>query len=141
MSIRELAARSPAAPVLRGATVDELRDEFQRVLDDLYPATALIADWIEHRHTSVTASYEVVDETVIFADATGGAVTVTLPAADVDSVNRDVHVKKLNTTAGAAVTIATRGTDTIDGGATFVITTQYESRHCVSNGDGEWWIV
>lgn len=141
MAVRELAARTPSPPVLTGRTIDDLRNELQRALADQHNAIALIADWIEHRHISVTASYSVVDETVVFADAAGGAVTVTLPASDSDAINRAVHVKKLNTTAGAAVTIATRGTDTIDGGATFVITTQYESRHCVSNGLGQWWIV
>jgi hypothetical protein len=141
MSVRELAARTPAAPVLKGKTVDELRAELQRIFGDLSPSVALMADWIEHRYLRVTASYDVVDETVILADAAGGAVTITLPTSDNDAINRAVHVKKLNTTAGAAVTVAARGTDLIDGAASYALTTQYESRHFVSDGIGGWHIL
>lgn len=78
---------------------------------------------------------------IIGADATGGAITVTLydPA---QFPGRKVTVKRLN--AGAnAVTIAAPGAATIDGAASVNLTVQYQSYSLWSWKDGAdsgWWI-
>ena len=141
MAIREVAVISPT-DIRIGAhtTVAGLASEVERQLYRQAKTLSLCAEWIEHRYKSVSASYSMVDETVILADASSAAVTVTLPLSNVETVNRDVHVKRLN--AGVNnVTIAANGTDTIDGAATVVLVTQYESRHLISDGLGHWWLL
>lgn len=136
MAIREIAARPPSPPVLKSRSLDDLREDTQRILNDQHVSIGLIADWIEHRIKATAASYEVVDETVIIA--TAGGITVTLPASNSDNINRDVHVKNI---AGTAITVERRGTDTIDGATSYTITNQYESRHFIADGVGGWHIL
>lgn len=137
MSVRELAARTPAPPVFKAKTLEDLRAELQRWALEVTTANNLLADWSEHRHKITTVSYDVTDETVILANA--GGITITLPASDNDNINRDVHVKNL---AGTAISVDPRGTDTIDGtAASYPITNQYESRHFVADGVGGWHIL
>lgn len=142
MAIRETAAVAPGALALpkNAKDVHQFAIALESTLAPMMSAISLCADWIEHRQTAITASYEIVDETVIFADATAGAITVTLPASDTTMINRDVHVKK--TDAGAnAVTIFPRGTDTIDGLASIAITTDGQSFHLLADGLGKWRVL
>lgn len=67
-----------------------------------------------------TANYTMtVDDSIIYADATSGNVTITLPLANVDGTTRTAvkTVKRIDS-SGSTVTINTSGTDTIDGAAT-----------------------
>ena len=86
---------------------------------------------------SITASTTAtLADDVILADATGGAITVTLPAVG----NRQkipLAVKKLDASVNA-VTIAASGADTIDGAATLVISTQYACYTLVADANGYW---
>lgn len=86
--------------------------------------------------TSVDAAYTASwhDETLL-VDATGGAVTVTLPAAASNKGLRLV-VKKIDASANA-VTVDGNSSETIDGAATVSTTTQYDvwRLHC----DGAAW--
>lgn len=72
------------------------------------------------------------DRTVL-ADATGGAFTVTLPAA-ADLVGVELVVKRING-GGNAVTLqgATAG-ETIDGAVSIALNSQYEIRRVQSDG-------
>lgn len=86
---------------------------------------------------SPTTTYAVVDNTaVIFADATSGAFTVTLPAV---VAGAKVTVKKIDSSANV-VTVDGAGTDTIDGSLTQPLAVQYSSLTLVSDGT-EWWII
>lgn len=66
-----------------------------------------------------------------------GAITVTLPLA-ASNFGRSFIVKKID--AGAAVTIAASGADTIDGAATQTLPDQYDVMQVVSDGLA-WYVV
>lgn len=88
---------------------------------------------------SVTASTTVVDsDYLILADATGGAITVTLPAVSLNA-GRRFNIKKTDA-SGNAVTIDGASSETIDGATTVAISTQYASYTVQSDGTA-WWIV
>lgn len=61
------------------------------------------------------------DTSIALCDTSSGGFTVTLPAP---SLNQILHVKNTGTNV---LTIATPGSETIDGSATISLTTQYES--------------
>jgi hypothetical protein len=84
-----------------------------------------------------TSSYTVgTSDTVIFADATSGNVTITLPAAGSFSGYR-FYVKRIDN-SGNSCTVA--ASDNIDGQASFTIDQQYTSVMVVSNGSS-WFIL
>jgi|GEM_PF-4125577 len=85
---------------------------------------------------SVTADYTASDRDCVLADASGGAITVTLPSP---SANAEVIVKKIDSSTNT-VTVAPSGTETIDGASQQVLDTQYEAIHVISDGT-DWYIV
>lgn len=82
--------------------------------------------------------YTAAAETVILADATGGAITVALPALS-GVAGRIYHVKKIDATANT-VTLDASGAENIDGITTQVLTTQYQS-FMIFAGPSEWSII
>lgn len=75
---------------------------------------------------------------VILCDASGGAFTVTLPAAS--GIARKIyHVKKTDS-SGNAVTVDGNASETIDGGTTAVLSAQYESIKIICDGSN-WHIL
>ena len=142
MAVREVIAASPTGYSVAGRvhTVPELAREVDKITDKLDTKLSILADWVEHRFVKKTAAYTLVDETVILADATGAAFAVTLPPANGETINRDVHVKRLNA-GGNAVTVTAAGADTIDGAATNVLGAQYANIHIISDGAGKWHII
>lgn len=84
---------------------------------------------------TVTANYTTSDEEVIFVDPSGtGGVTITLASADAADGNVIV-VQDVGGTADAnPITVATEGTETIDGNSTVVIDTPYAGNTIVSDG-------
>lgn len=86
-----------------------------------------------------TTSYTVTSaDTVVFADATSGNVTITLPAASGLAGYR-FYVKRIDGSAHT-VTIARSGSDTIDGMTSFTLDLQYTAFGVVSNGSA-WYIL
>jgi len=81
--------------------------------------------------TTIDATYDAIE-----VDASGGPVTITLPLAAANASQFDV--KKIDSSANT-VTIDPNGTETIDDGATAVLTVQYENITFYSNLT-EWWI-
>ena len=75
---------------------------------------------------------------VIICNATSASFTVTLPAA-ASHTGRVYHIKKIDS-SGNTVTVDGASAETIDDGATAIITTQYESITIQSDGS-EWWIL
>ncbi len=72
---------------------------------------------------------------VIYTCTGSSAYTVTLPtAASIEG--KKIHVKRLAT---ANITIDGDGSETIDGSATFVLSTQYEAITLISDGTN--WII
>lgn len=102
---------------------------------------AILNRVVSLRHERVTASRDMTNqviENVILADATGGAITVTLPDA-VRAVDHVIVVKKIDASANA-VTIDGAGADTVDGAATVAISTQYHFRMMISDGSN-WHVI
>jgi hypothetical protein len=75
---------------------------------------------------------------VILCDASGGAFTITLPAAS-GVTGLILHVKKTDS-SGSAVTIDGNSAETIDGDLTIDLSLQYESVTIVSDGTS-WHII
>jgi hypothetical protein len=90
--------------------------------------------------TSSTTLLE--DEWLIRADASGGAITVTLPPA-ADRPGRLVAVAKIDTVRANEVTIAASGSDTIAGEASFDLRLESEVLSLISDedGSGDWTVV
>jgi hypothetical protein len=77
----------------------------------------------------------------VYVNASGGPVTVTLPAAATavsNGAGRDYIIIKIDSSANA-VTIDGNGAETINGAATYVISNQWTSISVGSNGTG--WII
>jgi len=83
-----------------------------------------------HDVTAVSANATAETGEVVLADASGGAVTVTLPAP---SNGATVTVKRTNS-AGNAVTVATPASETIDGQADVTLGNQFDAVTIVSDG-------
>lgn len=76
-------------------------------------------------------------DSIILADATAGARTMTLPTA-VGIPGRQYTIKRIN--AGAnTVTVATTSPQTIDGSSTYSLTSQYQKVTIVSDGTN--WMI
>lgn len=71
-----------------------------------------------------------------YVDASGAAVAATLPAP---ANGAQVIVKKIDA-SGNAVTVTHHAAETIDGAATYVLTSQYQSVTLISDGTN-WWVV
>lgn len=77
-------------------------------------------------------------DVVIFADATSGNVTITLPAAASFS-GYNFYVKRIDGSSNTC-SVARSGSDTIDGATSFLLDTQYFAVRVVSNGSN-WFII
>lgn len=100
-------------------------------------ATAFLT--IKHAVTPVTSSLVLTStHSVVFADASGGGITVTLPTA-VGIAGRIYTIKRTNSGSNT-VTIATTSSQTVDADTTVVLTTQYTSIDVVSDGSN-WKII
>lgn len=86
-----------------------------------------------------TTSYTIsATDVVIFADATSGSVTISLPTASANAGYK-FYIKRIDNSANTC-TIARTGTDTIDGQTSFTCDLQYTSMTVVSNGTN-WYIL
>lgn len=92
--------------------------------------------WIV-RSISATGGVNATDD-VILADATGGAITLNLPAA-ASSTNRRLVVKKIDS-SGNAVTLDGNAAETIDGAGTLALATQWAHTTIVCNGTA-WFVI
>ncbi|MBK8696037.1 MAG: hypothetical protein IPN17_28195 [Deltaproteobacteria bacterium] len=84
-----------------------------------------------------TTTYTALAGDVLLCDASGGAFTVTLPAAATVS-GSSISVKKSDASANA-VTVDGNAAETIDGAATLALSTQYEAVTLWSDGTN-WWV-
>ena len=92
-----------------------------RVGEGAYVLVSLLNEEIPYRLVTVTDDIETYDSVVLVNSAS--PVTVTLPSG----LNLDGKVFHVKRVGAGAVTIATTGSDTIDGGASISIAKQYES--------------
>jgi hypothetical protein len=86
-----------------------------------------------------TSNYTITGtDVVIFADATSGNVTITLPTASANAGYR-FYVKRIDASANTC-SVARSGSDTIDGQTSITVGSQYDSYTVVSNGT-LWYII
>ncbi|TAH34092.1 hypothetical protein EYC59_03790 [Candidatus Saccharibacteria bacterium] len=89
--------------------------------------------------TTQTTNYTVgSSDTVVFANATSGNVTITIPAASGLAGYR-FYIKRVDGSANT-VTVQRSGSDTIDGMTSFTLDQQYTAFAVVSNGSA-WYIL
>lgn len=81
--------------------------------------------------TTASITLKAIDN-IVLVDATGGAITITLPPVAQHS-SRVYTVKKIDA-SGNAVTVDGNGAETIDGALTAVLAAQWDSVMIVSNG-------
>lgn len=86
--------------------------------------------------TAQSGAYSAANRDIVLANANGAAFSVALPAP---TAGAWVTVKKVDASVNA-VTVTTPGAETIDGAATYVISTQWTSRDFVSDGTN-WYLV
>jgi hypothetical protein len=79
-----------------------------------------------------------INDSVIVVDASGGAVTITLPAAAI-SKGRIYNIKKTDASVNALI-VDGNASETIDGALTVNTTTQYHAFTLVCDG-ANWWII
>jgi|GEM_PF-4943119 len=84
-----------------------------------------------------TTTYTALAGDVLVCDATGGAFTVTLPAA-ATVTGSSISVKKTDVSANA-VTVDGNASETLDGATTLSLSTQYEAVTLWSDGSN-WWV-
>lgn len=78
-------------------------------------------------------------DVVIFADATSGNVTITLPAAS-SFTGYNFYIKRIDNVPSNSCSVARSGGDTIDGVTSFGLDTRYDALRVVSNGSN-WFIL
>ena len=104
---------------------------------DQSDVTDLVADLADKRDKGTVDATLQVTSFLVKVDATAGATTVNLPAA-ASSANRIINIKKIDASANT-VTVDGNGAETIDGGATAVLTVQWE---CITiMCDGAQWLI
>ena len=145
MAIREIASTVPGTLSLRGFAKDsqQLAVHLESALAPVLRAVSLAADWIEQRQVAIAfaqSPFTITDETVILANATSGVVAVLLPASSTETINRDLYIKKTDTTVNS-VTITAHGSDLIDTTSTVSITTEGQCYHLLSDGLGNWRVL
>ncbi len=86
-------------------------------------------------HTGTDSNYTAsVDDSIIGIDTTSGAVTVTLPSAGAVAGKVFIIHDEGGTAGSNNITVATEGSETIDGSSTATISTNYGSLRIYSDG-------
>jgi hypothetical protein len=124
-------------PVIASAEPENIRRVIERV-NAIGVGRLNMTGYCEISVRSITADYTASDECLILANATAGNITVNLPAA-ANVVRRHYIVKKTDA-SGNTVTINPAGSETIDGAATKVLSTQYAVADFVCDGTS-WHII
>lgn len=100
-------------------------------------ATTLIENGVRVAVSGKTADYTLTStDYVITVDATGGNVTLTLPAASA-SVGQTYRIKRIDGSVNT-ITVARAGADTIDGATSATLVTQYSSKDIVCLTTSTW---
>jgi hypothetical protein len=101
-----------------------------------------LADWIESRIGVLNAtSSQTIRNDIYYVrvDSTSGDVTITLPYAT-GHAGKQITVEKISSDANT-VTLATLGSDTINGSATKTASSQYDFWTVIADGSTKWEII
>ena len=106
-----------------------------KVKKDLRVGKVADLDGVKVKYVGKSAAYTITgDDCVVGVDTTSAAVTVTLDS-DLVAAGRIIIVKDVGGNAATnAITIATEGSETIDGNATATISTAYGVVRLISDG-------
>jgi hypothetical protein len=113
------------------AELEELSDGSETTLHSHADTPQWTINSVSTTHTAAVGEF-------VLADASGGAFTVTLPAASGNS-GEVIGVKRTNS-GGNDVTVDGNASETIDGATTQAISSQYDSLIMVCDGSN-WWIT
>lgn len=95
---------------------------------------------VTYATSTKTSNYTITGtDVVVFANATSGAVTITLPTASSNAGYR-FYVKRIDNTIANSCTVARSGSDTIDGQTSVSLDLQYTCVTVVSDGS-TWYII
>lgn len=101
-------------------------------------SSSLKTNTIAYATTTITTNYNLGNESVIFADASVGNLTITLP--DVSAYEGFLfRIKKIDSTNNLVIVSGSLG-NTIDGTMAKIIDAQYDAVSILSSGQ-EWFIV
>lgn len=118
----------PVPPTYESKESYGMQGWFRRIFQQFKQLTAI---------TNQTGTYTVPDNVFyVREDVTGGAKTVTLPAAS-SNEGRLILICKVDA-GGNAVTVAASGSDTIQGSATISLAAQWNKALVISNGNNGW---
>lgn len=81
----------------------------------------------------------ITSKSVRFSDATTGTITYTLPLSNGTNVDKEFHIKKIDSSANFVV-LSASGSDKVDGASTFSIKAQYEAYTIRADGLGNWFL-
>lgn len=117
----------------------ELRQAVDENSETMRQSITALSRYVANPQGTITAaSYAATDDDyLILADATAGAITITLPPA-ASLLHHDFIVKRLNSGSNDVI-IDGNSSETIDGSTTFTLTVQHDAIRIVSDGTG-WWI-
>lgn len=128
-----LNARGQAALYADGNYKFVIKDASDNAIITLDNMHYVLVTALDRAIKAITGNYVVEDEyDVIFGNAAGGNIIVTLPTA-VGNDGRELIIKKTDSSA-FTVTIDGAGTETIEGSLSIILTKQYEALYIVSNG-------
>jgi hypothetical protein len=116
----------PKPPVYESEESFGMKAWFQKIFTHAQSTTKLITTT-----TSITVQADIY---IVRVNATGGARTITLPAAAANE-GRVLVIKKIDASANA-VTVDGNAAETIDGALTFSLPTQYKAVLLYCNGSG-----
>ena len=122
-------------PARFGLGPDDFRKQIERAIGGRVESGGALSLAV----TAVTSDTTIGSDGYFFpVDASGGAVTMTLPPAAL-SAGRIVAIKKTDS-SGYAVTIDGNASETIDDATTATISVQYVTLELFCDGT-EWWII
>lgn len=91
--------------------------------------------------TKTGAATLLTTETVVLADASTAAFTLTLPSAAATTPRTVYYIKKIDSALANLVTIARAGTDTIDGSTSVILAQRGESIMLETDGTATWQVL
>ena len=129
----------PLEDIKLSAWLFELRRTVEENAETTARSLAALKTSVTEPTTAITdTAYSATDDDfLLLADATGGAITITLPPA-ADVLYQIFIIKRLNSGANSVI-VDGDGAETIDGAANKTLLNQYDAINVVSDGT-EYWI-
>ena len=112
--------------------------EMHKVYDSTYIAVDKIGSYVKEVKTIISAYTALGKDTVLLSNGTSGAFTIGLPSAG--NLRGKIYTVMKIDSSGNAITVNPAGAETINGSATKVLSSQWDTVTIVSNGSN-WYEV